>query len=134
MYLADTNIFIRFLTNDDPKKSAEVRDQLLKVKNKESEVTTTEGVLIEIVQVLNSKVLYNLTRNDIRKRLTPILLLEKLKLENKNIYLLALDYFVEYNIDFTDCILAAKSKNFDGVYSYDKDFDKIECVARVESL
>lgn len=136
MYFADTNLFIRYFTNDDKIKAAAVYDLLQKVKNKELEVTISEIVVVEIVQILSSKILYDLPRNEIRKRLKAVLLLDKLKLENKSVYLLALDLYTQYNIDFADCIIAAKVQigNFKALYSYDQDFDKIEGINRKEEF
>jgi len=85
-------------------------------------------VIVEMVQILSSKKLYNLPREEVKKRIVAILLLENLKIENKKVYLQPLEIYIQYNIDFADCILAIKSQKaeFQGIYSYDRDFDKIE--------
>jgi predicted nucleic-acid-binding protein len=135
MYFADTNIFIRYFTQDDPIKAKAVQKLIKKVQTKEVELTISEVILVEIVQVLSSKVLYALPSDEVVKRLRPLLALENLKIEHKKVYLTALDLYQQHNIDFADCILAAKSFKYDSslIYSYDRDFDKIEGVTRIEA-
>jgi predicted nucleic-acid-binding protein len=136
MCFSDTNIFIRFFTNDDPVKAEAVSVLLQKVKNKEVELWLTEVIIVEIVQILSSKKLYNLSRKEVKKRLQVILLLDGLRIENKKVYLEALELYAEYPVDYADCIIAVKVKNqgFKALCSYDRDFDKISGVNRVEDF
>ena len=135
-YLADTNIFIRFFTGDDKDKAQSVLQTIKRVKTKEIELVLSEAVLIEIVHILSSKKLYALERDHIKKLLVSILVLDNAKIEHKKIYFQALDLYVAHAIDYTDCILAVKSLHpeINGVYSYDRDFDKIDGVLRLEEL
>jgi len=135
-YLADTNIFIRFFTGDDQDKAQSVLRTMKRVKAKEIELFVTEAVLVEIIHILSSKRLYNLERDEIKRLLISILVLENIKVDHKKLYFQALDIYITRSIDFTDCILAVKSlhSEIDGVYSYDEDFDKLEGVVRVEEV
>jgi predicted nucleic-acid-binding protein len=135
-YLADTNIFIRFFTGDDKDKAQSVLSTIKQVKAKQVELIVTEAVLIEIIHILSSKRLYNLEREEIKKLLVSLLVLENIKVDHKKLYFQALDMYVTRSIDFTDCILAVKSLHpeIDGVYSYDKDFDTLDGVVRVEEV
>jgi predicted nucleic acid-binding protein len=58
----DTNVLLRYLTDDDPDHAERALRLLQRVEAGERSVLLTEGVLIEIVQVLASKRLYNLPR------------------------------------------------------------------------
>ena len=69
----DTNIFIRYLTQDDPDKAAQAYAVLQEVERGERLVMTTEAVLTEVVHVLSSKALYNVPRSIIRQRLYDLL-------------------------------------------------------------
>ncbi|MEM1312329.1 MAG: PIN domain-containing protein [Patescibacteria group bacterium] len=135
-FLADTNIFIRFFTADDKRKAKSVLNTLKKVEAKKVELIITEAVFIEIIHILSSKKLYSLPRNQVKKLILSILILDNIKMANKKFYLQALDYYESKNIDITDCILAVTSiqSNNTGVYSFDTDFDKIEDIARVEKI
>ena len=134
MSFVDTNIFIRYLTNDDPAKAQACFTLFQETKNNNINLITTEAVVAEVVYVLSSKRLYNLPRNDIRARLYPLLSLPSLSLPNRQAILQALDIYVTYTIDFEDALIVAHmhSRHESQVYSYDRGFDKIQGVKRLE--
>lgn len=132
----DTNIILRYITRDNPQQGQKARNILKEVANNKLTVNTSEGVIIEIVQVLSSKVLYNLPREEIKKHLQNILSLKKLKLSNKSVFFKALDLYVTYpRMDFVDCLNVAHMKRLkiNKILSFDRDFDKIEDIDRIES-
>ena len=134
MPFVDTNIFIRYLTNDDPAKAQACFTLFQDIKNNNIDLITTEAVVAEVVYVLSSKRLYNLPRNDIRARLYPLLSLPGLSLPNRQAILQALDIYVTHTIDFEDALIVAhmQSQHESQVYSYDRGFDKIQGVKRLE--
>lgn len=73
MRLLDTNLLIRYLTNDDPAKANAVSLLLQEVKAGRERLATTEVVVAEVTLVLSSPRLYNLANADIVARLSPIL-------------------------------------------------------------
>jgi len=79
----DTNIFLRYLTRDDPQKAEACYRLFEKAKNSEVTLTTSESVIAEIVFVLSSPRVYHLTRTEVRARLYPILALEGLKIPDR---------------------------------------------------
>jgi predicted nucleic acid-binding protein len=93
MQFLDTNIFIRYLTGDDPQKAQACRALFLKADQDEVALTTSESVIAEIVFVLTSKHLYNVPRNQVRAILYPLLTMRGLKITHRNAYLRALDIF-----------------------------------------
>lgn len=132
-FFLDTNIIIRYLTQDDPEQSEQAKKLLDQVEQGEITLTTCEGVIVEVVQVLSSKVLYNLPRREIRTHLTNIFSLKNLKLLNKRVYLRALDYYVSYSfLDFVDALEVAhmQRKKIAYIATFDEDFDKIPRVER----
>jgi len=136
MYYIDTNIFIRAITGDDVGKKERCQKLFKKIALKELVATTTESVIAEIVYVLNSKkVGYCLSRDDIQKRLSPILQLPYIKIPNKPVYLRALELFRDISIDFEDAIVIAFILSNDGsdcLYSYDQKLSVGGLVKRLE--
>lgn len=130
----DTNIILRYLTKDDPDQATRARRLFQEVQAGTLILVTTEAVIIEAVQVLSSKALYNLPRTDIKTHLANIISLGSLKLANKRTYLRALDLYASSNIDFVDALIVAhiERTKISTVVSFDKDFDRIPGVNRRE--
>ena len=130
----DTNIFIRYLTRDDPDKAARAYALLLEVERGERLVMTTEAVLTEVVHALSSKALYNVPRPIIRQRLYDLLGLSGLRLRDKRVYRRALDLYVQRNLDFVDCLIVAQMERAKvaTLISFDRGFDRIPGITRVE--
>ncbi|MCB9138486.1 MAG: PIN domain-containing protein [Caldilineaceae bacterium] len=128
MQFVDTNVFIRFLTGDDPMKAQQCKALFERTNRGEIELTTSESVIAEIVFILSSKRLYNQPRRDIRARLYPILSMQGLKISHRRMYLRALDIYEKNNLDFEDALTVAQMERqaLTDVYSYDQDFDKIQ--------
>ena len=51
----DTNIFIRFITKDDPVKAQKCYLLFQEAKNNKILLTTTKSILAEVVYILSSK-------------------------------------------------------------------------------
>jgi uncharacterized protein len=130
----DTNIFLRYLTGDNPDQAARAFALLQRVEQGAQRATTTEAVLTEIVYVLASKRLYAVPRGTIRQRLHDLLDLRGLRLRDKTVYRRALDLYASTTLDFEDCIIVARMEH-DGITalaSFDRGFDVIPSVTRVE--
>jgi predicted nucleic acid-binding protein len=130
----DTNIFIRHLTGDDPKKARSCFELFQKAQRNEVDLTTSESVIAEVVFVLSSKQLYNLPRDQIRALLYPLITLPGLKLPQRKIYLRALDLYAKHALDFEDTLSLAhmEHRKITDVVSYDRGFDKVHDVQRIE--
>lgn len=129
----DTNIIIREITRDDPGLSARAHTFLRHVASGAKAVLLTEGVIVECVQVLSSKVLYNLPRADIARDLGVILRLRGVRITNKRRYLRALALYVASPaLDFVDALLVAYAElqSPSTVVSFDEDFDHVASVTR----
>ena len=133
LYL-DTNIIIRYLTADNPDFSKRSYDFLQQVELGAITVTTCEAVIIETVQVLSSKTLYNLPRSTVKDHISAIVRLRGLRLTNKQVYLRALDLFASTNLDFPDALIVAhmEHRKVSTLVSFDRDFDKIPGIIRQE--
>ncbi len=134
MHFVDTNVFIRYLTKDDPDKAEACFELFKQASSKQIALTTTEAVITEVVYVLSSKKTYNLTRDEVRIRLYPLLSVPGLQLSQKQTYLHALDLYATYNIDFEDAVIVAQmeQQKINDLYSYDRGFDQIPGIDRHE--
>lgn len=128
----DTNILLRYLTRDDEQKAQRAFDLLIKVEQGEEKVITSSLVIFETVFTLQS--FYKVPRTQIRELITSIISLRGLHLAGKNVYYQAFDFYATRNISFADAYNAAYmlAEQITGIYSWDKDFDKIEGIIRLE--
>src|SRR5579883_135713 len=128
----DTNILLRYLTRDDEQKARRALDLLLKVEQGEEKVITSPLVIFEVVFTLQSY--YKIPRQQIRVLVLPIISLRGLQLPGKSVYYRAFDLYVSKNISFADAYNAAYmlSEKVSHVYSWDRDFDKIDGLTRIE--
>ncbi len=134
MEFVDTNIFIRYLTNDDPQKAQACFELFQKARDRAVQLTTSEAVIAEVVYVLSSKEVYHLGRDEIRARLYPLLSVPGLKLPRRKVYLHALDLYAQYSVDFEDALTVAQMSHakIQALYSYDRGFDRVPTLERLE--
>lgn len=121
--LIDTNLIIRFLVNDNPKKVSRV-EKLLKDKNNINILLDT--VVAEIIWVLSSY--YSLNKVEVAEKIRALIHVDTVKC---NAFLIsrALTLWEENNISYIDAYLAAVSKLGNmTLYSYDQKFKSIYTV------
>jgi len=131
MRFIDTNLLLRYFTRDDETKAKDVKDLLQKVGNDEEKITTSLCVIFEIVFTLEKY--YKTPRPKIKDALSFFLSLNGLRLPDKELYLQALELYVEKNISFSDAFnsVFCLKNGIKEIYSYDKDFDYIEGLKRI---
>ena len=130
----DANVFIRFITQDDPEQSRAARAVFNELRQGILAGTTSEGVIAEIVWVLGSKVLYNLPRLAIQESLKSILSLNALQFPAKQACLRALGYYTATNVSFVDALIVAhmELQGIATIISFDRDFDRFPAINREE--
>ena len=130
----DTDVIIRFLTGDDPKKQVRASKLFEKVEQGKLYLLAPDTVIADVVYVLSSPRLYNLPREEIRDILFTLLRHTNFKVDNKVSLFAALDIYASINLDFSDSFIAAECKHskIKTLYSYDHDFDKIPNLIRRE--
>lgn len=130
----DTNIFLRYLTHDDAQKHQACLALFQQAEANTVSLITTEAIIAEVVYVLTSPKHYSAPRTQIQRALARLLILPGLKLPYRQTYLRALDLFVKYTLDFEDCLSIAhmERQKLTEVYSYDRDFDQIQTLRRLE--
>ena len=128
VYIADSNIFLRFFLQDNPAQAATAEDYFRKAQKKQIEVRVISEIIPEIEYVL-SKV-YKEKREDIFNWISSVLKSQYLKVEQREIWLRVISIYSKTKIDIVDALLMIK-RNVDGgiILSFDKDFKKLEKLA-----
>lgn len=128
----DTNIFLRFLTNDLPEQANQSAKLIQRLRDGQETVELSILAAAEIVWTLER--FYRLRKSDVASKVSSILKLKGLKISDKKIFLEALSLYVEKNISFTDAYIATQMKRAGSIelYTFDKEFDRVEHVKRTE--
>ena len=128
----DTDALLRYFTRDDEEKAARVLALLTRVERGEERVETSPMIIFEVVFTLQKQ--YRVPREQIRDLLTPIIALRGLRLASKHVFLRALDLYVAHNLSFADAFNAAQmaARGIATIYTWDKDYDRVPGVERVE--
>ncbi len=136
MRFLGTNVILRYLTRDDEAKAEACYRLFQRVSQGEEELFTCEAIVAEVVYVLSShRAHYRLDHGEIRARLVPILTLRELRLLQKRVYIRALDLYASSPfLDFEDALAVAhmEQRGVTEIVSYDKDFDLVAGLQRVE--
>lgn len=121
--LLDTNVLIRFLTQDDLEKS-DLAEKIFRNSGQE-ELEIPDFIITEVVWVLLS--FYKLTKKEVIEKLEAICIFEKFKL-NKKVFRRAIDIFRENNFSFVDAYLCAlfSTGNYQNLYSFDDRLKRIQ--------
>ena len=129
----DTNLFIRYLTNDDPVLADRVEKLLDEASSGNIALISTELVMAETVWVLESS--YNLTHIQITPLLRSILATPGLEIINGDIVSGALVLYEQKNTDFVDAYIAVlmEKRGIKEIYSYDrKHLSRVKTIQRKE--
>jgi predicted nucleic-acid-binding protein len=103
----DTNVFLRYLTNDVPKQAERAEQIFRSAADGAATLITNVVVVAEIVWTLESY--YKIHRPEIRELVLAILNSDGLEIENADLILQAVTDYVDLNIDFADAYDAAWS-------------------------
>jgi predicted nucleic-acid-binding protein len=125
----DTNVFLRFLTNDDPAKAKRAETLFRDALRGKIRLATSLLVIAEIIWTLES--FYKLEKSDIAAKVEKILNTPNLDCPETPLIFLALDLYVHANIDFIDAHNAfyMKEQGITEVLTYDrKHFARIPWV------
>ena len=101
----DTNLFLRYLTNDVPEQADAVEELLRKAAAGDVTLVTNSLVLVEIVWTLES--FYRLSRQAIQEKVLAMLNTPGLEVVEGELVLQAILWYAEKNVDFIDAFNAA---------------------------
>ena len=129
----DTNVFLRFLTNDDPAKAKRAETRFRNAVSGKEHLRTSLLVIAEIVWTLES--FYKLEKKDVAEKVATILNTPNLACPEARLIRLALDLYVEQNIDFIDAYHSyhLKEEGLPKIVTFDrKHFGRVNWLEIVE--
>jgi predicted nucleic-acid-binding protein len=124
---ADTNLFLRLLTNDVPGQVDAFVDLLKKAGGGEFQFVINPLVIAEIVWTLESY--YQQPKSSIQSQILAILNTPGLEVADSDLVLQAIHWYVEKNVDFIDAFNAAwmQGQGITSVCTFDeKHFKRFE--------
>lgn len=129
----DTNLFVRYLTDDDAEKADRVEALLGEASEGRVRLVTADLVLVELVWVLESS--YDLKPVEIAPMIRSILATPGMEVINGTLLAEALDHYEGNNIDIVDGYIAAlmEKLNITDVYSFDrKHLSRLKSLKQIE--
>jgi predicted nucleic-acid-binding protein len=132
-FFVDTNVFLRFLTNDDATKARRAEALFKKAIAGKVRLETSLLVIAEIIWTLES--FYRLAKADIAKKVGKILNTPNLECPSADFVLEALDIYVTKNVDFIDAYhgVMLREAGMLKILTYDKKhFERMDWLSVVE--
>jgi predicted nucleic acid-binding protein len=128
----DTNIFLRYLTKDDPSKYDRCRELFKNAIGGKIALATSGIVIAELIWTLLSY--YKISKVEVIEKVSIIVGTDELYLPDKEMIADALVLYGRKNIDYIDAYNAVLMRyhGLNAIYSYDEDFDVIEGMKRKE--
>jgi predicted nucleic-acid-binding protein len=117
MISADTNVWVRYVTNDDQLQA----ERAVELLGSGEEVFVAKTVLLELAWVLRA--VYELPADSIRRAMIHILGLPMVVVEQPEQIALALDYY-ERGLDFADALHLVASPEECRFHTFDRKFAK----------
>jgi predicted nucleic-acid-binding protein len=105
----DTNVLVRYLTQDDPAQTRLANELIDAMIGADQRCYISQTVLVELVWVLRRA--YRLPRPAILDTLEKILLARHFEIEGKDAVWRALALLKAYNTDFSDCLISVKHES-----------------------
>lgn len=124
---ADTNLFLRYLTNDVPAQADAVEQLLQRASAREIVLVINSLVIAEIVWTLESY--YGLARDSVKEKVLAILNTSGLEVVEGDLIVQAISWYADKGVDFIDAFNAAwlVKQGLTGIYTFDsKDFSRLE--------
>ena len=117
MIAVDTNVLVRYVTNDDVAQGV----QAMKTLNDPQGVFISKTVMLELEWVLRS--VFRSSRESIQTAMLMIVGLPRITLENPEQIVIAIDYHRQ-GFDFADALHYASSQVAAGFHTFDSQFAK----------
>jgi predicted nucleic acid-binding protein len=130
----DTNVLLRYFTNDDEVKAQQALALLQRIEQGEEQVMTSLLVVSETVFTLER--FYKVSKSRVHEMLGDLISLPDLQLSGKSLCLTALELHATANVSFVDAYNAVymQSRGLTEIYTWDTDFDRFPSVSRVAPL
>ncbi|MEW6456728.1 MAG: PIN domain-containing protein [Acidobacteriota bacterium] len=132
--IIDTNLLLRFLTNDDAEKAEKVQFLLEKAEKKEIIIIIPSIIIAELVWVLESY--YKIEREEIMEMIISILNTPGIQVVEKDLIYSSIKTYENKKIDFVDSWISefAREKRIETILTFDTNhFKKIDWL-NIETL
>lgn len=128
----DTNVFLRFLTADEPKKFQACKKLFTQAVEGGISLITPKMVIAELIWTLLSY--YKVSKTEVVEKIIAILNTPNLYIPNKDLISETFLVFERKDVDYIDAYNAVfmRYQKVEEIYSYDRDFDVIEGIKRIE--
>lgn len=128
----DANVILRFLLADHPEQSPRCRELMAHIRDGQEVVVLPEVVVSDVAWTLHS--FYHWSPDRICRFVQALVVLDGVQMNRKLLVLHALHLFADLRIDFSDALIAAEmlQAGREAIYSYDRDFDRVPGLDRVE--
>lgn len=125
VYFADTNFYLRFILQDNPKQFKIVNELLRGAQGKKLKIIFLSEVILEMEFVLRS--VYLFSRPELFKALFNLLKADYLDIEERDLWFEAFEIFLKGSFSLFDIFLFLKAQSQKAeVLSFDKDFRKLK--------
>ncbi len=130
----DTNVIVGYLAGEEPEKQQDAARLFDRIAGGGLTVVATSTVIADCVYVLSSPRLYNLQREHIADMLLTIVTSSGFQIVERQIMIDALMMYGGSGIKFDDAYIIASmmAAGSDTLYSWDRGFDRITGINRIE--
>lgn len=132
MIFIDTNIFLRYFEREDESTYRKVERLFTEIVNGNIIGISTSLVIAEVIWVL--KRFYNWDKEEICNNVELILKTPNVMFNQRSVIVKAINLYKDKNISFIDAYNYSymKANGVTEIYSFDRDFDKLKDVKRLE--
>jgi len=128
----DTNVFLCHLHQNDPVQSAKATEIFSNIEKGKLHVITSDFVILETVFTLQRS--YKVSKVDIANAVLPLIELSGIMLIGKKRYRRIFSLYTTTSLGFVDCyhVVFMKQRKLNKIISFDRGFDKVESLKRLE--
>jgi len=132
MIFIDTNIFLRYFEREDESTYRNVEMLFHEIVNGNIMGISTSLVIAEVIWVL--KKFYNWDKEEICNNVELILKTPNIRFNQRSVIVKAINLYKDKNISFIDAYNYSfiRANGVTEIYSFDRDFDKLKDVKRLE--
>ena len=117
--LLDTNLYISFFVRRNEDQFLEASKLINQLDNQEISIFLPNLIVGEIIYILVK--LYSFEKSEVCNSLQSLINLPNLITENKEVLMLAIEYYSIKNLDFADCyLLALQEIKYFNLITFDK--------------
>lgn len=129
-YFGDTNLFLRFLLPEPSRQKEEAQRYFQDAKARKITIIVCQLIIFEVCFALEKY--YQQSRLEVYRHLKNIASASYFIVEEREIFLEALEIYKNKNVDFVDAFLFCKARSQNAqVLSFDKDFKKIAVAVKL---